>query len=79
MQKRPVWLIGSISTVCLAPLSVGFAPAQAHAAPKDGNPLDGALAVVLRQAGFTGRIAATLEQRLGRRIDPNLAEIGRLL
>ena len=34
---------------------------------------------MLRKAGFTGRIEATLERRLGHRIDPQLADIGRLL
>ncbi len=34
---------------------------------------------VLVTQGFTGRIASTLEARLGRRIDHKLAELGRLL
>ena len=33
----------------------------------------------LRQLGFTGRIESTLEQRLGRRLDNRLANLGRLL
>jgi cytochrome c peroxidase len=41
--------------------------------------LDGALAAVLAAAGFTGKIESTLEQRLGRPIDPKLADLGRLL
>ena len=41
--------------------------------------LDATLAQVLDEAGFTGRIASTLETRLGRPIDPKLAELGRLL
>lgn len=32
---------------------------------------------LLQQAGFTGRIQLTLEQRLGRRLDPKLATLGR--
>jgi cytochrome c peroxidase len=43
------------------------------------NPLDQELAAVLRAAGFTGRIESTLEQRLGRRLDRQLADLGRLL
>ena len=35
--------------------------------------------MVLRQAGLTGRIESTLEQRLGRRLIPKLADLGRLL
>jgi cytochrome c peroxidase len=89
MQKHPVWLVGFISTVYLAPLSIGFAPAQARAAQKDGNLLDGGsartpnidrqLAAVLRGQKFTGTVETSLETRLGRKVDPDLANIGRLL
>jgi cytochrome c peroxidase len=41
--------------------------------------LDQELANTLTAAGFTGRIESTLETRLGRPIDRELAEIGRLL
>ena len=41
--------------------------------------LDRRLATVLRSAGFTGRIEATLEARLGRRLDRRRADLGRLL
>ena len=41
--------------------------------------LDEELQAVLREAGFTGRIEATLEQRLGRRLDMQLADLGRNL
>jgi cytochrome c peroxidase len=37
------------------------------------------LEAVLTQLGFTGRIESTLEQRIGRRIDQQLADLGRLL
>jgi len=40
---------------------------------------DEQLARVLRDAGFTGRVQETLEGRLGRRIDPRLADLGRLV
>jgi cytochrome c peroxidase len=40
--------------------------------------LDDQLAAVLRAHGFTGRVGSTLEQRLGRKIDKKLAELGRL-
>jgi len=40
---------------------------------------DNELKAVLRQAGFTGRIEATLEQRLGRHLDLPLADLGRNL
>src|SRR5678815_4383370 len=41
--------------------------------------LDGQLRTLLTAAGFTGRIESTLEQRLGRTINPKLADLGRLL
>ena len=44
-----------------------------------GSELDRALHLVLREAGFTGRVEATLEVRLGRPLDPALADLGRLL
>ncbi|MEO8274484.1 MAG: cytochrome-c peroxidase, partial [Chloroflexota bacterium] len=43
------------------------------------SPLDRQLSIVLHQAGFTGNIESTLEQRLGRSVDHRLAELGRLL
>src|SRR5262245_18732121 len=43
------------------------------------NRLDRGLAAALAKHGFTGRIAETLEARLGRPLDPALAEVGRLL
>jgi cytochrome c peroxidase len=41
--------------------------------------LDQQLAEVLEENGFTGRIQSTLEARLGRPINPRLANLGRLL
>ncbi len=41
--------------------------------------LDTKLGRTLHRAKFTGRIESTLEARLGRPIDPELAELGRLL
>ena len=41
--------------------------------------LDRTLRRVLRDAGFTGQIEATLETRLGRPLDSALADLGRLL
>jgi cytochrome c peroxidase len=46
---------------------------------RGGHDLDGRLTVRLQKLGFTGRIEATLTQRLGRPIDERLANIGRLL
>jgi cytochrome c peroxidase len=44
----------------------------------DGD-LDAALRTHLTRLGFTGRVASTLEARLGRRIDRQLADLGREL
>jgi cytochrome c peroxidase len=43
------------------------------------NPLDAQLAAQLRARAFTGRIESALAARLGRPVDPRLANIGRLL
>jgi cytochrome c peroxidase len=51
-------------------------PANAVVAPDD---LDALVARYLAEHGFTGRVATTLETRLGRRVDPQLADVGRLL
>jgi cytochrome c peroxidase len=51
------------------------APARVRA-PAD---VDATLHEQLALLGFTGRIASTLETRLGRRVDPQLADIGRKL
>jgi cytochrome c peroxidase len=56
----------------------------AHADDEDaggGKPsaLDRRLDRMLEQAGFTGRIESTLAARLGRPLDPALADVGRLL
>jgi len=54
-------------------------PAQAPGAPRTVVPisLDARLARSLARAGFTGRIESTLERRLGRPVDPELATLGR--
>jgi cytochrome c peroxidase len=55
----------------------GVAPIAAARNP--ASDVDAALRSYLASLGFTGRIASTLESRLGRRIDRQLADIGRLL
>jgi cytochrome c peroxidase len=56
--------------------TVAPAAAALSVAPDD---LDAALKAYLTSQGFTGRIASTLETRLGRRIDHQIADIGRQL
>ncbi|HEX4438531.1 MAG TPA: cytochrome c peroxidase [Thermoanaerobaculia bacterium] len=62
--------------LCLA----ASAFAQIHPAPRQPVApvsLDVRLARSLARAGFTGRIESTLEKRLGRPVDPDLASLGR--
>ena len=54
-------------------------PADVQAADSNASRLDRDLVRVLHDAGFTGNVRATLEARLGRQIDPALADLGRLL
>ena len=50
-----------------------------HADDDRGSSLEARLARVLRQHDFTGRVEQTLPDRLGRRIEDDLANLGRLL
>ena len=54
-------------------------PSTSAAAAGEERDLDAALTSYLARLGFTGRIASTLELRLGRRVDHQLADVGRLL
>ena len=61
-----------------APSRITAVPASTlSVASRDG--LDAELRSYLATLGFTGRIASTLEPRLGRRIDRQIAEVGRML
>ena len=66
-----VLLLGLVSLLLLAP---GALPG----ADRDGS-LDRQLGMRLAELGFTGRVEATLTQRLGRPLDKRLANLGRLL
>jgi cytochrome c peroxidase len=46
---------------------------------RNPNSVDRLLSALLDRHGFTGRIESQLERRLGRRLDPRKAELGRLL
>jgi cytochrome c peroxidase len=56
-----------------------LAPQGAFQTAAASDDLDGKLAAELKKAGFTGKIESTLTARLGRSIDPKLADLGRLL
>jgi cytochrome c peroxidase len=83
MMERP--LVRCLLPLALAGFALGacadFDPARtsgpaAALVPRD---VDATLRGYLAELGFTGRVASTLETRLGRRIDHRLANIGRLL
>jgi cytochrome c peroxidase len=61
--------------VAVALLALGATPARAGTRAA----LDAALVRVLADHGFTGTVGGSLEARLGRPIDPALAELGRVL
>ena len=69
---------------CLTALSAVVLLATIHgriviAQSPPTSKIDRHLTEILQDSGFTGRIESTLEARLGRPIDPALAELGRLL
>jgi cytochrome c peroxidase len=66
--------LGMVACVDADPAHVTFDPAAAVY-----GELDDVLSSYLAELGFTGRIESTLEARLGRRIDNQLADLGRLL
>src|SRR5262245_55544080 len=70
MYRRLLALIAGATAV--ATIGAGLARAGAP-------DIDAALASALEAAGFTGQVESTLEARLGRRVDPRLADLGRLL
>lgn len=58
---------------------IAVASATAFGASPSHDAETNALQKLLKQAGFTGKIEATLERKLGRPIDKNKAEVGRLI
>ena len=70
-----LWM-GTLGWASLTPHLTTVVSAADH---DDDNDVDARLRAVLSRAGFTGRIESTLEARLGRKINPKLAEIGRML
>lgn len=76
---RRAWRAWLTLSACCAVLAGCGAAAPGEAGATDEQALDRQLAAVLEQQQFTGTIEQQLEQRLGRRIDPALADLGRLL
>ncbi len=78
-ERSRLLAVLSFAMASAAPLLM-IASFPAEGTQRDGRPdLDRQVTVVLRKAGFTGRVEQTLERRLGRRVDGQLVEIGRLL
>ncbi len=81
----------SAATCAMGLLAVALAMDSAHGAPGDPpaaskskptpseTELNAQLEVTLRKAGFTGKVESTLENRLGRKLNPALVEVGRNL
>ncbi len=67
----------SIVIVALMCVAVVILSPRASATSTD-DVLNEQLSAILSQHGFTGRVGLSLEQRLGRRIDNQLADLGRL-
>jgi cytochrome c peroxidase len=67
-------------TVVLLTLVAGGAMllARGTAARAGGGVVDDALRAALDEQGFTGRVGQSLEERLGRKVDKRLADLGRL-
>src|SRR5437016_7751846 len=51
----------------------------ANAAAEETTTLDRQLAALLHQNAFTGQVESSLPRRLGRALDPNLVNVGRML
>lgn len=80
MRTSNVFMCGgmALATACLLLLTASGKGAAGEQ-PDDTTQLDQRLSSTLKTHGFTGTIAASLEKRLGRKIDPRLANLGRLL
>jgi cytochrome c peroxidase len=84
-MRQHTLVVLAITTLALGACTEDAGPARITATPAEarsvtsGTGLDAELRSYLATLGFTGRIASTLEARLGRRIDHQVAEVGRML
>ena len=70
---------GKLTVAFLALISVGVVVLTPRTSATSGDDiLNEQLSVVLQQHEFTGRVGLSVEQRLGRKIDNQLADLGRL-
>jgi len=71
-QHRLSIVIVALMCICVVVLSPGAS------ATSTDDVLNEQLSAILSHHGFTGRVGLSLEQRLGRKIDNQLADLGRL-
>lgn len=67
-----------LTIAILALIAVGLVLAPRTSATSGDDVLNEQLSAVLRQHEFTGKVGFSVEQRLGRKIDNQLADLGRL-
>jgi cytochrome c peroxidase len=67
--------LGALVCICLTFVSL---PAHGQQSTVD-RVLDQRLQKILQQSGFTGRVESSIETRLHRKLNPQLADLGRLL
>lgn len=72
MSRHPFAVV-SVAIGAIVAMTVAFARLEG------AQDVDSRLAAVLARAGFTGRIESTLAERLGRPLNVELADLGRLL
>jgi cytochrome c peroxidase len=77
--KSPGMMIAAV--ICCMPLAAQNSEngVVSQSASRRDSDVDRELTQVLRRAGFSGRVESTLERRLGRSVNPELANLGRLL
>jgi len=79
MNTRRVQVMFVLASAAMLLMIFFAASVNAQRAREPRSALDRELERVLRAQGFTGRIESTLETRLGRPLNPQLADVGRLL
>ncbi|MGZ8430407.1 MAG: cytochrome-c peroxidase [Candidatus Deferrimicrobiaceae bacterium] len=85
LSKTHVALVLAVVLALLASSSPAVAKSpsnldkQLHRELREAGLLDTQLRGLLRKAGFTGKVGSSIEKRLGRPLDWELAELGRLL
>jgi cytochrome c peroxidase len=77
--RGAIWILSLAWLIGFASGSPGAEPSRRRRDGGHNSSLDSRLARVLSRAGFTGRIEASLERKLGRSIDHKLARLGNAL